>query len=338
MTDKIANGFSINNEVIRLNYETLENKPDIDTMVEERVDVLAPPIINEKMDPVIQEINEYIHDQRCIQFKENDNIAMVILDEIAKHPYPYSAKFMSKDGNISVSLKQAPPLDAFTNDMIGASTVGGIKGSLGGFIINAYCIGGAEGAGGSEEDPDYRKYIYLELSTVGRNTKDVNRLKWWCRLAYNQKSRPSETVSYTQLHWQKVLDDGNFGFATLKRFETANENIVERIFTDFSNQYKPYHAFYTSLSDSITSTLKKIPTELVGSFQMHVWTGEGDAGNVDQTKWKGVYHFELIGHNVENKPVKFIGYLNYTGTSKPGTSVNITWEKVLSEAVVNVRI
>lgn len=332
-TEKVANGFSINNEVIRLNYETLENKPDIAGMVDE----IAPPIINAKMDPVIQETNEYIHDQRCIQFQENDNIAMVILDEIAKHPWPYSAKFMSKDTNISTTLKQAPPLDAFTTDMINASPAGGVKGGLGGFIINAYCVGGTEGAGGSEEDPDYRKYIYLELSTVARNAKDVNRLKWWCRLAYNQKARPSETVSYTQLHWQKALDDGNFGFATMKRFETTNENIVQRIFTDFSNQYKPYHAFYTSLSDSITSTLKKIPTELVGSFQLHVWTGEGDAGNVDQAKWKGVYHFDLIGHNAENKPVKFIGYLNYTGTSKPGTTINITWEKVSTETVTDIR-
>ena len=337
MAEKICNGFSINNNVIKLNYESLENKPDIASQVVDLVDELAPPIINEKMDPVIKETNEYIHDQRCIQFQSNDNIAMVILDEMAKHPYPYSAKFMSKDSNISTTLKQAPPLDAFTTDMIGASAAGGVKGGLGGFIINAYCIGGGDGASGSEEDPDYRKYIFLELSTVARNTKDVNRFKWWCRLAYNQKSRPSETVTYTQLHWQKALDDGNFGFATLKRFETANENIVQRIFTDFSNQYKPYHAFYTSLSDSVTSTLKKIPTGVIGSFQMHVWTGEGDAGNVDQAKWKGVYHFELIGHNTEDKPVKFIGYLNYTGTSKPGTSVNITWEKVLTETATDVR-
>lgn len=332
-TEKVANGFSINNEVIRLNYETLENKPDIAGMVDE----IAPPIINAKMDPVIQETNEYIHDQRCIQFQENDNIAMVILDEMAKHKWPYSAKFMSKDTNISSSLKQAPPLDEFTTDLINASpSTGGIKGGLGGLIINAYCVGGGT-TGGTEEKPDYSKYCYLELSTVARNAKDVNRFKWWCRLANNTSTRPSETSQYTQLQWQKALDDGNFGFATMKRFETANENIVQRIFTDFSNQYKPYHAFYTSLSDSITSTLKKIPTELVGSFQLHVWTGEGDAGNVNDKKWKGVYHFDLIGHNAEDKPVKFIGYLNYTGTSKPGTTINITWEKVSTETVTDIR-
>lgn len=334
-TDKIANGFLINDKLYKINYETLENKPDIDTMVEERVDVLAPPIINEKMDPVIQETNEYIHDQRCIQFKENDNIAMVILDEIAKHKWPYSAKFMSKDTNISSTLKQAPPLDAFTTDMIGAAAAGGIKGGLGGFIINAYCVGGGT-TGGTEENPDYNKYCYLELSTVARNSKDVNRLKWWCRLANNTTTRPSETSQFTQLHWQKALDDGNFGFATIKRFD-AGENVVQRIFEDFSNQYKPYHAFYTSMSDSVTSTLKKIPTELAGSFQIHVWTGEGDAGDVNTQKWKGVYHFDLIGHNASGNPVKFIGYLNYTGTSKPGTTVNITWEKVLTETVTDVR-
>lgn len=337
MAEKICNGFSINNNAIKLNYESLENKPDIESQVVDLVDELAPPIINEKMDPVIEETNEYIHDQRCIQFQENDNIAMVILDEMSKHPWPYSAKFQSRDGQLSRTLKQAPPLDEFTAKIIQPSSPPDEYDSIGGFIINAFCIGGDTNDTSSETNPSWKKFCYLELQTVARNVKDINRFKWWCRLAYGSKSRPSETHANMQLHWQKALDDGNFGFATMKRFETANENIVQRIFTDFSNQYKPYHAFYTSLSDSITSTLKKIPTELVGSFQLHVWTGEGDAGDVQTTKWKGVYHFDLIGHNSEDKPVKFIGYLNYTGTSKPGTSVNITWEKVSTETVTDVR-
>lgn len=323
--EKICNGFVINDSIVKLNYDSLENKPDIETMVADSVAEVAPPIINEKMDPVIQETNEYIHDQRCIQFQENDNVAMVILDEMAKHPWPYSAKFQSKNGTLSRTLKQVPPLDEFTAKIISSNPTG--YDSIGGFIINAFCIGGADNDTSSETDPNWQKYCYLELQTVARNVKDVNRFKWWARLAYGSKSRPSETHANMQIHWQKALDDGNFGFATMRRFEKTNENIVQRIFTDFSTQYKPYHAFYCSLSNDITSTLTKIPSDIVGSFQMHVWTSEGDAGTIDQIKWKGVYHFELIGHNAAEEPVFYIGYLNYTGTSKPGTNVDITWQK-----------
>ena len=284
------------------------------------------------------EVNEYIHDQSCIQFKPNDNVAMVILDEISKHPWPYSAKFQCKDNTIARELTQIPPVDNLTADIIGIDKSDPVtkKGALGGFIINVFCIGGANDDTSSPENPSWKKFCYLELQTTARNVKDINRFKWWCRLAWGKSERPQETEANMQLHWQKALDDGNFGFATLKIFK-SKENIVQRILDDFKNQYKPYHAFYCSMSNTITSSLTKIPAELVGSFQLHVWTSEGDSGTVEANRWKGVYHFDLIGHNSDNKPIKFIGYLNYTGTAKPDTSINISWEKVTTETVTNIR-
>lgn len=270
------------------------------------------------------EVNEYLHDKNCIQFKEGDNVAMVIMDELSKHTFPYSCKFMSKDSGISRTLNQIPPDES----KLGTSTQ-----QMAGFIIHVYCMGGD----GGDVTPDYRRYAYLELSTQARNVDDICRFKWWCRLANNTKARPKETDTLMQLNWQRAITDNNYGFATIKELN-SNENIVERIMTDFSIQYKPYHYTYSSSSNAITSTIKGIPTDLVNSFQLHAYTSEGDIGLLRTAKWKGLYHFELIGHNSSGIPLKYIGYMNYTGTTKPSTWPTITWEKVLSEAVTDIRI
>lgn len=271
------------------------------------------------------DVNEYMHDQKCIQFDAGDNIAMVILDELANHTYPYSCKFMAANNGIVKELEQRPPDDEIFGKT--GSTQTDLK-SLGGILINVYCMGGS----GGDVLPNYTRFAYVELSTQARNTTDVGRFKWWCRLANNTVNRPQPNTKYTTLHWQKALTNDNYGYATFRTLFTSGDNIVEKVMTDFSSQLKPCHFYYASPGNDVTSTMVGLPTDVVDGFQLHAYTSEGDLGTLDSAKWKGQYHFELIGHNSAGKPVKFLGYLNYTSTSKPSSWPTITWSEVITES------
>lgn len=266
------------------------------------------------------DVNEYLHDQRCIQLQSGQNIALVILEELSKHTYPYSCKFMAESAGVLQTLEQRPPDD----EIFGK--VRPVAKSLGGCLINVYCMGGD-----GQDTPNYKRYAYIELSTQARTADDTGRFKWWCRMAYggDKHAKPNPASPYLQLHWQKALTNDNYGTATFRQKFDANENIVERVMTDMSTNLKPCHFYYYSENNDITKTLVGLP-EPVGiikdGFQLHVYTSEGDLGLISAPKWKGKYHFELIGHDPYNNPLLYIGYLNWDSTSKPSTWPEITWK------------
>lgn len=269
------------------------------------------------------EVNQYLHDQNCIQFKTGDNVAMVIMDELAKHTFPYSCKFMSPDSGVSKTLKQLPAPET----KLGTNTQ-----DMAGFIITAYCMGGS----GTEADiPDYRRYAYLELSQQARNVNDLCRFKYWCRLANNTQARPAETSQYAQLHWQRALTDNNYGFASVRELAT-NDNLVGTIMTDFAKQFRPYHGYYTC-TDSKSSSIKGVPSELSGAFSVHAYAPDGDNGLDGSPKYKMKLQVELVGTVSDGSPVKYVGCLNYTSTGKPSTWPALSWRKVGLEVVTSVR-
>lgn len=268
-------------------------------------------------------VNAYLHDQNCIQFKENDNVAMVILDEMSKHTFPYSCKFMAADSRIASTLSQLPPVES----KMGASTE-----AISGFIIHAYCMGGN---GNESTLPDYRRFCYLELSAQARNVNDLCRFKYWCRLANNTQGRPSESSEYTQLRWQRALTDNNYGFVTLREL-AANDNVSARIMTDISTQFRPYHCNYTCTAE-IAPSITGVPAELDGAFSMHACASDGSNGLYNSAKWNMTAQVELVGCTAGGVPVKYVGALNYSGTTKPATWPTITWQKLSAETVTAVR-
>lgn len=205
---------------------------------------------------------------------------------------------------------------------------------MGGFVIHAYCMGGTDGA-----LPNYGRFCYLELSQQARGIHDWYRFKYWCRLAWSGNTKPSESDPMMQLNWQRALTDKNIGYATTVKLE-ANTNIVETIMNDFSTLFKPNYLIYATSSNSVTSTIIGIPTDVTDGFQLRVYSSEGDNGVTKTTvkyAWKGKFHIELNGHDSSGKPLKYIGYLNYTSTTKPTTWPSIVWSKIMVDTVVDIR-
>lgn len=262
-----------------------------------------------------------VHDVDIIAFKEGENIAEVIMEFFKDKKAPYSQSFFA-DGTTVQTLKNVP---LKRNGKPWGNSC----------IIKAFCSSG-------NDIGSYQKGICLEFTTAQSINDTYMQYKFLGKIAGNTAAKPDyNTNPYVQILWELVYTRENFNLDSNKEL-SKDMNLSKEAFKYFS-VYSPLNKItFVAKTDAVASSILQVPTSVTKRFKVDCFAVSGNdvtvfERNSGKTKFDKHIQFELSSFDSSNNPVVYVGWASCSSATEPSTWPTIKWQKILSEAVSDIR-